>query len=175
MHLPEAAILRGRWGKWGDVLGFPAVLVCLMLTTTGLYAYNLHYSSVAFFEDSPIHADVNDALYHMTHLNFEGDNRKHLLFSATTAPLVHLLGQLPHFSEHGAAVMLLALLAGLNIVGACVLFKRLTSSTLAAVLLSCLYAVFFSNFVILSVPEPYALSNLWSLPTCCYLYPSAIP
>jgi hypothetical protein len=64
---------------------------------------------------------------------------------------------------------LLALLSALGVTGAFLLLKSYFSSARLALLFACLYAFFFSNLVIFSIPETYSMSNLTILLYLSYL------
>jgi hypothetical protein len=105
-------------------------------------------------------ADTVEVVHAMRQVTFRDDMKKHLLFSATVAPLVSAFQHVPGISEDRSIALVLALLGALNIVGAFLLLRSLFLSTPMAALFSSLHAFFFSNLVIFSVPETYALSDL---------------
>ena len=100
---------------------------------------------------------------------FEGLWFKHPFFELIAYPLVRAFQWAPFLDTRGSILLLLALLSALGVTGAFLLLKSYFSSARLALLFACLYAFFFSNLVIFSIPETYSMSNLTILLYLSYL------
>jgi len=137
------------------------VPLAVFLIANVFYAFTVRlFAPVTFSAAGAVVGDPDEILPTMRRLTFDGDIRKHLLFSATTAPLVSFIQQSFHMTQDEAVVRVLALIAALNVVGVFILFRSFFSSVVLALLFTLAFAFFFSNLVIFSIPETYALSNL---------------
>lgn len=112
--------------------------------------------------------EIVDALLWPT---FESDMRKHVLFSVTLSPLIHLFDQLPFVSILRGMRLVLAALAAMNVTGVFLFMDRAGIARLPALLFAGMYAVSFSTLVIYSIPETYAMSNLAIIAYLLILYP----
>jgi hypothetical protein len=128
------------------------------------FLYNIHLLSLSpgsfASNDLIIGSDSHDIANSMRGVSFGGDMQKHVLFSATTAPLVSFIRIALHINENRSIRLVLALISALNITGVFLLLRKFFSATRLALLFTFLYIVFFSNLVIFSIPETYSLSNL---------------
>lgn len=111
--------------------------------------------------DAVFGADTFKAVAFLHFVSFDDEMRRHLLFSATGSRLVGFFQNALFISQDDSIVLVLGLLAALNIVGVFILLRRFFSSAGPALLLSVSFAFWFSNLVIFSIPETYALSDLW--------------
>ena len=151
---------RGRYLSYSHVI----LPVAIFAMASLLYGFNVHlFSPLTFSSDGLVVGDTGETVRHMRQLSFDDDMMKHSLFSATTAPLVDLLQRGTLVSQGGAIVLVLAMVAAINITGAFMLLRRFFSSARPALLFTFLFASFFFNFVLFSIPETYALSDLFIL------------
>jgi hypothetical protein len=136
------------------------------------FLFNLWFlSPVTFARDNVIFgADTSGVFDELGQvISSDNDFFKHPFFTLTAYPLVHALQWAPFLDERSSKLLVLALLSALCIVGAFLLLKGYFSSTRLALLFTCLYAFFFSNLVIYSIPETYSMSNLAILLYLSYL------
>ena len=105
-------------------------------------------------------ADTNETVSAMHAITFEGDMRKHPLFSLLTAPLVAVSGTLFGLDPNRAVLTVLAIAAGLNAGLVFLALRYMDFARGLATVLGCVYCAFFSNLVLFGVPETYCVSNL---------------
>ena len=142
--------------------GHIALPVCVFLLALGFYWFNLHLFAPAMFTHSGnVIGDPNETVGYMRKLTFAGDMLKHTLFSATTAPLVSVFQRALRLSQDESLLLVLALVAALNITGTFLLLRSLLASAGFALLFASIFAFFFFNLVLFSIPETYALSDLY--------------
>jgi len=135
--------------------------LAIFAMTSLLYGFNVRlFSPLTFSSDGIVVGDTKEVVRHMRQLSFDGDMMKHSLFSATTAPLVGLLQDATSVSQSEAIVLVLAMVAALNITGVFILLRTFFSAAGPAFLFTFVFAAFFSNLVLFSIPETYALSDL---------------
>jgi hypothetical protein len=137
----------------------------LFLAAFFLYRFNLRFLAPVTFHTNDVifGADTAQTLDAIGRATFDDDMWKHLLFSVTMNPIVRGIARLLSADMQRATVITLAALGAANVAGTFVLLARHVSSQPLAFLLAVLYGVCFSNLVIFSVPETYALSNLMIL------------
>lgn len=99
----------------------------------------------------------------MRGITFDGDMRKHLLFSAVTASAVNLIKRAFIISEDDAIFFVLALIAAINVTLAYVNLIYFLPNVFSAFWFSALYGMMFTNLVLFSIPETYSLSGLFIL------------
>ena len=136
------------------------------------FLFNLWFWSPVTFHTRPIMfgADSKNLIEELGQVkSSDNDFFKHPFFYLTAYPLVHAFQWVPFLDEHSSKLLILALLSALCVMGAFLLLKSYFSSTRLALLFACLYAFFFSNLVIYSIPETYSMSNLTILLYLSYL------
>jgi hypothetical protein len=137
--------------------------------TAGVFATGLvGYTGIAIAL-APLSLNTNNAIFGadtreiaatMTHVTFDGDMHRHPLFSLITAPIVNGLQFLPWIDEHRAILLTLGLIAATNLTLAWVILNRLLASKIVALFLTVMYGLMFSNLVLWSIPETYALAGV---------------
>lgn len=88
------------------------------------------------------------------------DARKHPLFSLSVNPIIAGLEMLPFITRDEAIAFVFAAIGGLNVAFAYASIKLVCNETASALGFSLTYGVLFSNLVIFTLPETYALTNL---------------
>jgi hypothetical protein len=131
----------------------------------GIFLCNLrHFQPIVFSQNEGIlGADTQDTSYCMRDITFEGDMKKHLLFSAVTASAVNVIKRVFIISEDNAVIYVLALIAAINVTLAYVNLLYFLSNVFPAFWFSALYGMMFTNLVLFSIPETYSLSGLFIL------------
>jgi hypothetical protein len=105
-------------------------------------------------------SDVREITDTMRQVTFRGDMVKHLLFSATTSPLVRLIKILTPLEEDQAILVVIALLASANVVAAYATLKLFLQEERLALLFSVFFGFSFTLLVHFSFPETYVLTVL---------------
>lgn len=148
------------------------LLAGLFALSWAFYYFNLrHLTPITMnVQDVIFGSDTQEVADVLLKTTFESDMRKHVLFSVTLSPLIHLLDQIPFISILRAMRFMLAALAALNVVGVFLFLERAGSVRLPALLFTGMYAVSFSTLVIYSIPETYAMSNLVIIAYLLILY-----
>jgi hypothetical protein len=132
----------------------------------GLLALALYWSIAAHFVDvvlvahGPLGSDTRTSARAFLALTYEW---KHPLMSPVDFALTSLFGLLPGFDRPQALVGAVAALAAVNVVLVFAIMRRLIVDRPTAALGAAVYALTFANLCILSVPESYAVSNLFIL------------
>jgi len=108
-------------------------------------------------------SDTMDTLDNLRELTFEVDTKKRMLFSITITHISKVIQILSGLSINKSIRLSLAMMAALNITGVYLFLKKYSSCTPEALLFTGFYSIFFSNFVIFSIPETYSVSNLFIL------------
>lgn len=149
------------------------IVGCLVfILWAGIYFCNLRHflPIVSASNDIIFHADTIDTVEDMGRITFNGDAKKHLLFSAVTASAVKVIKEILSLSESNAIILVLAVIAACNITLAYINLIYFLQSVSMALWFSTLYGLSFSNLVIFSIPETYSLSNIFIL---CYILVSS--
>ena len=163
-HWPRpAARLSAR-----DVL----VVLALLVGASSLYLYMaVQLEDVVFNRTSAIFgSDTTESAQAMRWFNFRGDMAKHLLFSPVLSTLVKALGAVLPISEAHSMFLAVALLGGFNVGLAFVALRSLGAARSLAGVWAAVYAMFFWNVVLFSIPETYVLSNLLILTYLAILF-----
>ncbi len=134
----------------------------IFILALGLYYFTQRLlTSIALnTQDVVLGSDTQEIVEALLHPTFENDMRKHVLFSVTLAPVIQLLDTLPMFSTLRAMRWVLAALAALNVMGVFLILQP-ESDAPDALLFTGIYTFAFANLVVYSIPETYAMSNLW--------------
>ena len=163
-HWPRpAARLSAR-----DVL----VVLALLVGASSLYLYMaVQLEDVVFNRTNAIFgSDTTESAQAMRWFNFRGDMAKHLLFSPVLSTLVKALGAVLPISEAHSMFLAVALLGGFNVGLAFVALRSLGAARSLAGVWAAVYAMFFWNVVLFSIPETYVLSNLLILTYLAILF-----
>jgi hypothetical protein len=133
----------------------------VFLTAFLFFLFNLWYLSPITFPENNIifGADTTRIVNRLEGVETWNDSAwmRHPFFFLTAYPLVRAFQWAPFLDSHSSILAVLALLSALGVMGAFLLLKSYFSSTRLALLFTCLYAFFFSNLVILSIPETYSI------------------
>lgn len=137
----------------------------IFLLFVGVYYLNSRniWDTVSQTQDTIFGSDTMETLENIKKVTFNDDTKKHMLFSATLTPFAKSIQIVLGMSQNKSIRLTLAIMAALNITGAFLFFKKFSSSLLLSFLFVFLYSLCFSNFVIFSIPETYAVSNLFIL------------
>ena len=163
-HWPRpAARLSAR-----DVL----VVLALLVGASSLYLYMaVQLEDVVFNRTNAIFgSDTTEIARAMRWFNFRGDMAKHLLFSPVLSTLVKALSAVLPTSEAHSMFLAVALLGGSNVGLAFVALRSLGAARSLAGVWAAVYAMFFWNVVLFSIPETYVLSNLLILTYLAILF-----
>jgi hypothetical protein len=135
----------------------------LFLVALAFYFYNLRYLAPCFFATNTgpfLSGDTVDTAQVMKAITFSGDMQKHLLFSLVTAPLVSITRRLLDVDENTAIVYALATISATTVTVAWLVLVRHVTTVWYALLFAVIFGVAFSNVVLFSVPETYAITEL---------------
>lgn len=132
-----------------------------MIAFALFYAQTSHLAPIFFAKnDGPFFgADTVDTSDAMRYLTFDGDMKKHLLFSVFMAPLVRVIHKLFFVGINQAIIVTLGLVAAFNVTLAWLALRLCVKSTPLAFGMAAIYALSFANLVFFSIPETYLLSN----------------
>jgi hypothetical protein len=128
-----------------------------------IYLGNLLYlKPITFASDEFVYgSDAVDIVEDMRNVNFDSkDNKKHLLFSPITAPLVDLVQLIFNFPGETSILVVLAVISALNITLIYIILISEFSIVPYALWFASIFGLMHINFVIFSIPETYSLSGL---------------
>ena len=167
-------MLPSHWPRPAARLSARDVLVVLALLVG---ASSLYLSMAVQLEDVVLSrqnvifgSDTTEIAQAMRWFNFHGDMAKHLLFSPVLSTLVKALGAVLPISEAHSMFLAVALLGGSNVGLAFVALRSLGAARSLAGVWAAVYAMFFWNVVLFSIPETYVLSNLLILTYLAVLF-----
>jgi len=103
-------------------------------------------------------SDIKEIADTMRAVTFRGDMVKHLLFSATTSPLVLLIKTLTPLGEDRAILVVIALFAAMNVAAVFLILRRFLEDEKLSLLFSLLFGFSFTNLVHYSTPETYVVT-----------------
>ena len=157
----------------------PRLLKSKVLTASVFFSaflfffFNLWFLSPVTFAEKDVifEADTSIIVAKLAGVRTFDDSQflNHPFFFLTAYPLVRAFQWTSFIDMHSSILLVLALLSALCVVGTFLLLKSYFSSTRLALLFACLYAFFFSNLVIYSIPETYSMSILAILLYLSYL------
>jgi len=148
-------LLRGP--HWRD----PLLAALLFASFFLLYhrAADQHSSLIYWLNNRVFYSDTRTSYSHMKEISFEGDMRKHPLYSVVVHPLLAIVKHLFDLGTRDAARAVVAFLAAVNGALFYLLARRLPSSRPTAFLFAAAYGLLFANLVFFSIPETYSLST----------------
>lgn len=137
----------------------PLGIFCLFV---GVFFFNSRHvwDMVSQTQDIIFGSDTRETINQIKIVSFSEDTKKHLLFSATLSPVARSIQSITGLSQNKSIRLTLALAGALNIAGVYLFLKKFSSSIAEALLFTGFYSLFFTNFVIFSIPETYSMSNL---------------